>query len=66
MTDLLEGQDGEERLHKAEAVARRFDMGRSKVYDLMASGELRSVKIGGCRRIPESAVRDFITGLEQA
>ncbi len=66
MTDLLEDQDGEERLHRAETVAQRFDVGRSKVYDLMAAGELRSVKIGGCRRIPESAVREFLHGLDSA
>ena len=67
MTDLLEGQDGEERLHKAERVAARLDVGvESKVYELMAAGELRSVKIGGCRRIPESAVREFLGGLDES
>lgn len=64
MTDLLETQEAaEERLYRAETVAKRLDVGRSKVYDLIHSGELRSVKIGGSRRIPETAVREFLAGL---
>ena len=66
MTDLLEGQDGEERLLQGGASGARLEMGRSKVYELMAAGELRSVKIGGCRRIPESAVREFLAGLDES
>ena len=53
----------EERLYRAETVAKRLAVSRSKVYELMKDGDLRSVRIGGSRRIPESAVRDFITAL---
>jgi len=33
---------------------------RSKVYDLMSEGRLRSMKIDGARRIPLSAIREFL------
>jgi excisionase family DNA binding protein len=44
--------------------AERLSMGRSKIYELMRRGELRSVKIGGCRRIPRAALDDFVADLE--
>jgi hypothetical protein len=34
------------------------------VYDLMRSGELRSVKVGGCRRISAFALRDFVRNID--
>lgn len=34
--------------------------GRTTVYGLIASGEVRSIKIGKLRRIPESEVGRFI------
>jgi excisionase family DNA binding protein len=34
--------------------AKYLDLGRSKVYDMLARGELRGVKIGGVWRIPAS------------
>ena len=51
-----------ERLWRAEQVAGRFEISQ-QIYELMSSGELRSVRIGGSRRIPESSVRDFLAGL---
>ena len=39
-------------------------LGRAKLYELMAAGELRSVKIGGARRIPVSALQEFVDRLE--
>jgi excisionase family DNA binding protein len=59
-------EQAEERLWRAEQVAQRFEVSRSKVFQLLAEGQLRSVRIGGSRRIPESAVRDFLAGLEPA
>ncbi|WP_016909112.1 helix-turn-helix domain-containing protein [Streptomyces xiaopingdaonensis] len=41
-------------------VMRRLKLGRSAVYDLIRSRRLASITIGRSRRIPESAVRDFI------
>jgi len=50
-------------LSPSEAAA-QLGIGRSKVYELMRLGQLRSVKIGGCRRIPRTALGDFIAMLE--
>ena len=47
---------------KETAVALR--LGRSKLYDLMAAGKLRSVKVGGSRRIPATALAEFVAALE--
>lgn len=47
-----------------EEAARALRVGRSKVYDLMRSGELRSVKIGGSRRISAVALAEFVAALE--
>ena len=44
------------------AVALRLS--RSKLYELMAAGKLRSVKIGGSRRIPATALAEFVAALE--
>ncbi len=51
------------RLHTIEAVMERLSIGRSTVYLLMESGQLRSVKVGRRRLVPESAVVAFIEGL---
>ncbi|WP_267883309.1 helix-turn-helix domain-containing protein [Streptomyces sp. NRRL S-1022] len=40
----------------------RLRLGRSKVYDLIRTRRLPSVTIGRCRRIPASALGDFIAG----
>ena len=53
------------RLHKLPVAQARLGIGRSKIFELMASGELRSVKIGRVRLIPESAIVEFIERLEQ-
>jgi excisionase family DNA binding protein len=46
-----------------EEAARRLSVGRTTVYALMASGELQSVNIGRCRRVPLSALRSFVARL---
>jgi excisionase family DNA binding protein len=48
-----------------EEAAKALRVGRSKVYDLIRSGTLRSVKIGGSRRISATALAEFVTALEQ-
>ena len=47
----------------AEEVAEALHIGRSRVYMLIASKELASVKIGSLRRIPVDAVREFAARL---
>ena len=41
-------------------------IGRSKVYDLLRSEELSSIRIGGSRRIPVSALHEFVGRLRSA
>ncbi|MGW1943192.1 helix-turn-helix domain-containing protein [Streptomyces sp. NPDC001940] len=48
-------------------VMTRLKLGRSKVYDLIRSRRLLSIKIDGARRIPVGAVQDFVLGqIEEA
>ena len=51
-------------LVRPEDAARALGVGRTKVYELMRSGALRSVKIGGLRRIPATALAEFVARLE--
>lgn len=47
-------------LLKVEQVAHRLNISRTKVYDLMNSGQLRFVKIDRLCRIPSSEVDALI------
>jgi excisionase family DNA binding protein len=51
-------------LFSPEEVARLLGMGRWKVYELMRLRELRSVKVGRCRRVSARAVAEFVRELE--
>ncbi|WP_445168254.1 helix-turn-helix domain-containing protein [Mycolicibacterium sp. Dal123E01] len=53
-------------LHTVETVQERLKVGRSTVFDLIASGDLRSVKIGRRRLVSESALNAFIARIDQA
>ena len=50
-------------LLRPEEVAQALGIGRTTVFELMRSGELRSVKIGVSRRIPADAVTEYVAGL---
>jgi excisionase family DNA binding protein len=43
-------------IEAAEAIG----IGRSKVYELLASGELPSIRIGSSIRVPVEQLRDWI------
>ncbi|MFE4423899.1 helix-turn-helix domain-containing protein [Streptomyces sp. NPDC056817] len=48
-------------------VMKALRLSRFKVYDLIRSKQLRSIKIGRCRRVPADALRAFIEDqLEEA
>jgi excisionase family DNA binding protein len=47
---------------RPEKVAELLDISRSKVYEMLATGDLPSVLIGRCRRIPVEALRTWLTG----
>ncbi len=52
-------------LTPAEA-ATVLGIGRSKVYELLQMGQLESVHIGACRRVPAEAVHSFLRSLRAA
>jgi excisionase family DNA binding protein len=52
------------RLHNVESVMERLGVGRSTVFQLMAAGALRSVKVGRRRLVSEAALRQFIEKLD--
>lgn len=52
-----------ERLLTPEDVACVLQIGRTRVYGLLAYGDLRSVKIGKSRRIRRTDLDDFILNL---
>jgi excisionase family DNA binding protein len=49
-------------LRPSEA-AELLAVGRSRLFELMASGELRSVKIGRSRRVPVAALTEYVDSL---
>jgi excisionase family DNA binding protein len=49
-----------------EETADLLHIGQSKVFDLIRCRDLDSVKIGRLRRVPESAVHEFMVRLREA
>jgi excisionase family DNA binding protein len=47
-------------IQEAAAVLR---ISRTKLYDLMAAGEVESIHIGRSRRIPADVLRSYVSGL---
>lgn len=56
---------GEPRLHPIPAVVERLGVGRTTVFSLIESGELRSVKVGRRRLVSEAALIEFITKVDE-
>jgi excisionase family DNA binding protein len=51
-------------LYKPETAGAKLEMGRTAIYHLVKTGELRSVKIGRSRRIPAAALEEYVNRLE--
>lgn len=49
-----------------EEAAASLSVSRSRVYELIATGALESVRIGVSRRIPADALADYVAELRQA
>jgi excisionase family DNA binding protein len=62
MTELA--QQVVARLNGVEDVMERLKVGRSKVYQEMDSGRLRSVKVGRRRLVSDAAIAEYIEKLE--
>jgi excisionase family DNA binding protein len=56
----------EKLLLKPEEAAEALSIGRSKIYELIGTGELASVRIGASRRIPADALVEFVRRLQGA
>lgn len=63
--DQLVGQL-EHRLLPLEDVMARLQVGRTKIYEFISSGQLRSTKVGKRRVVSEAALREFIAAIDGA
>lgn len=61
----MDKRDELELLTVAE-VARRLKLSRAKIYELIFSGRLKSVKLDRCRRVAIQALADFVDSLSQS
>lgn len=59
MSNAVFAHHGEKLLTIAD-VCGRLQLGKSKVHEYLARGELESLKIGTARRITEQQLADFI------
>lgn len=52
-------------VYTVEQIAEILNVGRDKVYFLIRTGQLRSIKIGKLRRITNEHLEEFIASLEE-
>lgn len=52
------------RFNSIESVMARLNLGRTKTYEEIASGRLRSVKVGRRRLVSEAALVEYIGKLD--
>lgn len=50
--------------YTVEQVAKMLHIGRDKVYELLRTGQLRSIKIGKLRRITDEQLAEFVASLD--
>lgn len=53
----------EQLLLPVESAARALGLGKTKVYELIARGELETVTIGRARRVPVASLANYVAGL---
>jgi excisionase family DNA binding protein len=56
----------EKLLLRPDEAADVLGIGRSKLYELMATGEVESVFIGSCRRVPMEVLHAYVRRLRAA
>ncbi len=59
-SDLPTTTQTSERWLRISAVMQATSLSRSTIYSLMESGRLKSIKVGGARRIAASALAEFM------
>lgn len=65
-TDAAAGLALDTELLKPEAAAHQLQISRTKLFALLRSGELESVRIGGNRRVRRKDLDSYIEGLSSA
>lgn len=55
---------GAGRLWPVESVMERLGIGRTAVFELIASHQLRSVKLGRRRLVSEAAINEFVNKID--
>ncbi|WP_243773256.1 helix-turn-helix domain-containing protein [Actinomadura barringtoniae] len=60
------GKEVNVQAYTVEQVAETLQIGRDKVYFLLRTGQLHSIKIGKLRRITDRHLAEFIASLESA
>lgn len=48
-----------------QEAAEALSIGRSKLYELLGAGQIESVRVGSCRRIPIGALIEFVGRLQE-
>jgi excisionase family DNA binding protein len=61
MTSKTLGKTEEKRALRINEATARYGISRSTIYKLMGEGKLRTVKIGGARRIPTDVMEALIS-----
>jgi excisionase family DNA binding protein len=61
----LHGTEVNTLLLRVEQAAKETALSRSTIYELIASGRIRAVKVGRATRIPRQALEEFVTSLDQ-
>ncbi len=56
---------GHTQAYTVEQAAELLNVGRDKIYFLIRTGQLRSIKIGKLRRITDQHLAEFIASLEE-
>lgn len=53
-------------LLKVEAAAKRLSVGRTTMFNLIKAGHIETVQVGRLRRVPDTAITDYIAKLTAA
>jgi len=64
--DIIVGTKFEPLSVDIPGACRMTGLGRSKIYELLGSGELRGIKVGRRRLITLGAIRDFLDRLDSS
>lgn len=52
-------------IYKPEELMPLLRLSRNTIYELLRSGQIRSVKVGKCYLIPKNAISEFLNGSTQ-